>query len=93
MWHRKFGHIGVKGLKCLLTEELVDGFTVDEHSPSFDCNACIQVKQERSPYPKHMLTRSEHPGKLTHTDVWGPARVTTMSGVRYYVSFVNNHTH
>ncbi|KIJ07359.1 hypothetical protein PAXINDRAFT_39951, partial [Paxillus involutus ATCC 200175] len=76
--HRKFGYIGVKGLKCLLAEGLVDGFTVNEHSPSFDCEACIQVKQEHSSYLKHVSTQSEHPGELTHTDVWGPAQVTGM---------------
>ncbi|KIJ06747.1 hypothetical protein PAXINDRAFT_91545, partial [Paxillus involutus ATCC 200175] len=51
-----FGHIGVKGLKHLLTEGLVNGFTVNEHSPSFECDACIQAKQEHSPYPQHMST-------------------------------------
>ena len=31
-------------------------------------------------------------GELTHTDVWGPARVSFLHGYHYYVSFIDDAT-
>ena len=32
------------------------------------------------------------PGELTHTDVWGPAHVSSLQGYRYYVSIIDDVT-
>ena len=72
-WHKKLGHVSLEGLKNLLHKDLVDGFNVDKQSPEFECNACIQAKHSRAPFPKEAESRAERPGELTHTDVWGPA--------------------
>jgi hypothetical protein len=68
-WHRKFGHVSASGLQRLLTGNLVDGFDVDENSVMDDCDACIQAKQSRTPFPEKAKFRSQEPGELTHTDV------------------------
>lgn len=91
-WHRKYRHIGTTGLKCLLADKLVDGFNVDETSTIGDCDACIQAKQSRAPFPKRAKSRSKEPGELTHTDVWGPARTTSWSGMRYNITFIDDCT-
>ena len=36
--------------------------------------------------------RDWEPGELTHTDVWGPARVPSLQGYRYYISFIEDAT-
>ncbi|OAX36366.1 hypothetical protein K503DRAFT_311211 [Rhizopogon vinicolor AM-OR11-026] len=40
-WHKRFGHISYTGLKQLYQQGLVDGMSVDENSPTPDCEACI----------------------------------------------------
>ena len=50
-WHRRFGHIGVKGLQRLQRERLVDGLTVVP-SQIVDCPSCIEAKQSRLPFPR-----------------------------------------
>jgi transposase InsO family protein len=91
-WHHKYGHVSATGLKRLLADKLVDRFEVDETLMMGDCDACIQAKQSHVPFPKKAKSRSKEPGELTHTDVWGPARTTSWSGMRYNITFIDNST-
>ena len=72
-WHRCLGHIGITGLQKLHGKNLVDGFSMIDSPQNFDCEACIKSKQTRLPLPKMVGHQELVPGKLTHTDVWGPA--------------------
>ncbi|GBE87024.1 hypothetical protein SCP_1002700 [Sparassis crispa] len=92
-WHRRYGHLGFTGLEKLYKENLVEGLTVDENSmPLTQCEACVQAKQARRAYPKEVEDRSQMPGELTHSDVWGPARVVSIAGSHYYISFTDDCT-
>ena len=68
-WHKKFRHVGLDGLKHLYQKDLVQGLDVDEHSPVFDCTACIQAKQAHAPSPKEATQCAKLPGELMHTDL------------------------
>ena len=50
--HRKYGHIGITGLKYLIKNQLVDGINIDENSSMPKCEACIQGKQTRHSFLK-----------------------------------------
>jgi hypothetical protein len=91
-WHKRFGHIGISGLKRLLKGNLVDGLHVDEELPFPDCEACIQAKHAHNPFPRNTENRSKIPGELTHMDVWGPARTTAILGAKYYITFIDDCT-
>ena len=75
-WHKHFGHIGVTGLRYIYQHNLVEGLTVDQHSVFRNCEACIQVKQSQTPFPHSTQQTTTYVGELTHTDLWGPARIT-----------------
>jgi hypothetical protein len=63
------------GLRKIHDNDLVTGFDVDESSiPKGRCEACIQAKQHKRPFPGESKDRSDVPGEFTHSDVWGPAR-------------------
>ncbi|KAJ8585688.1 hypothetical protein M405DRAFT_720029, partial [Rhizopogon salebrosus TDB-379] len=85
-----FGHIAYSGLKRLYREKLVDGMIIDENSPMPECEACIQAKQTRDPFPRDTENHSEIQGELTHSDVWGPARTQSIGGSRYFISFIDD---
>jgi len=91
-WHKRFGHVGLSGLQRLKKGKMVDGFDVNENVPFQECVACIEAKQALNPFPKIAENRSTKPGELTHTDVWGPARTTAISGARYYITFIDDCT-
>jgi len=88
--HRRYGHVAYSGLKRLYREKLVDGINIDENSPMPDCEACIQAKQTRDPFPRVSDNRSRITGELTHSDVWGPSRTQSIGGSRYFISFIDD---
>jgi hypothetical protein len=89
-WHRRYGHVAYSGLQRLNRESLVDSMTIDENSPMQQCEACIQAKQARDPFPSATENRSETLGELTHSDVWGPAPTDSVGGSRYFISFIDD---
>ncbi|CAG8746746.1 4113_t:CDS:2, partial [Acaulospora colombiana] len=92
-WHRRFGHIAISSLEILKKHGLVIGLEVDETSkPSKKCEACIQAKITRKPFPQESDRKTERPGDLTYSDVWGPARVESLGKSKYYISFTDHHT-
>src|SRR5262249_47456687 len=56
-------------------------------------DACAKARQSRNPVPKERQgERSKAQGELVYTDVWGPAKVKTPSGMRYFITFTDDHT-
>jgi hypothetical protein len=88
-WHKRFGHIGYKGLQRLKDLNLVQGLSVDPESPKLDCVACTEAKQTQEPYKKLMRTKRD-PGELTHIDVWGKYDTVSIGGYQYYILLVDD---
>jgi hypothetical protein len=55
------------------------------------CDACELGKHTRSTYPSIGL-RSCEPFMMIHSDVWGPCSVTSFSGFKWFVTFIDYHT-
>ena len=91
-WHWRYGHISRSALQMLEREKLVNGLNIDQSSiPSSACKACIKAKQTHCPFPAEAENRSEIPGERFMSDVWGPARVTSIGGWKYYISFSDDN--
>jgi hypothetical protein len=58
---------------------------------NFTCNTCILAKSHRVSYPVSM-NKSTILFALIHSDVWGPSPITTASGHRWFVIFVDDCT-
>ena len=91
-WHRRLGHIAISRLCNLHGKNLVDGFSLCDSPQDFECKACIKAKTERKSVLNLHTLCERKPGELTHTDVWGPAQVTSLHRYRYYVSFIDDAT-
>ena len=90
-WHCRYGHISISALRQLEKEGLVSGLTIDQSSiPSKTCIACTEAKQAHQPFPKEAENRSDTPGERVMSDVWGPARVVSIGGWKYYISFTDD---
>ena len=46
----------------------------------------------KTPFPNH-VSNTEYPFQLVHSNVWGPAPVTSVLDHRFYVIFVDDFTH
>ena len=85
LWHFRLGHPNFTYMKYLFPNL----FTKIDVS-SLSCDVCIRVKHRVSfssqPY------KPTQPFTLIHSDVWGPSKVTTSSGKRWFVTFIDDHT-
>ena len=71
---------------------MVNGLNIDQSSiPSKTCEVCIEAKQAHRPFPAEAENRSEIPGERFMSDIWGPARVTSIGGWKYYISFCDDN--
>ena len=80
------GHLANQVLKLLKgTLKLTN---IDHGAP---CDVCHKAKQTRDPFPL-----SEHKtsvfGDLIHLDVWGPYKVVSREGFRYFLTIVDDFT-
>ena len=74
------------------SQELVTGLPVFKVADMQKvCEACQFGKQAKSAFPhdKHV---SSNVLEVVHSDVWGPAKTTSMGGCTFYVTFIDDHT-
>ena len=71
LWHCHLGHIGVKRMKKLQTDELLESLDYE----SFDtCKPCLMGKMTKTPFSRTM-ERANDLLEITHTDVCGPMSI------------------
>ena len=68
VWHRWFGHLGVRNLQKLAKDKLADGFDYDPSKGIDICKSCTEGKHHQSRFPTSGGKRSEEPLGLVHTD-------------------------
>jgi GAG-pre-integrase domain/Integrase core domain len=86
MWHKRLGHPSFGYLRKLYPS-LFSGY---EHE-TFSCVACIKAKSHRVHF-SNSLNKRTNPFDLIHSDVWGPSPVSSSSGNRWFVLFIDNCT-
>lgn len=93
IWHRRFGHLNEKSLQTLASQQLVYDFDYHISKPMPFCKACVEGKLHRTPFPSGGRKRAETPLDLVHSDVCGPIGTESLSGAKYFVTFVDDKTH
>ena len=94
LWHRHLCHLGINGVKRLISSNLVDGLVLTSNTPFPPlCQSCIHGKQHREPFPQKSFTRATEVLGLIHSDVHGPLPVQTPQGHRYWITFIDDKSH
>ena len=57
----------------------------------FFCDACQYGKSHALPFPVSSY-HAKSPLKLIHSDLWGPAPITSSEGFRYYIHFLDDYS-
>ena len=85
-WHWRFGHAGAYCLKRLKSS--VEGITNKLHpnKGEKDCSACLHSKMIRV-QNKGSTPRATRSLERVFSDIWGPYRVDSLGGNRYFVTF------
>ena len=92
--HHRLGCVSPGVAKQLAEKELVPGVHVDTSLGNMVfCESCIYTKATWKPVVKVQEEEwaAELRGKV-HTDLWGSARVATIKGCRYYITFTDGKT-
>ncbi|GJS62522.1 retrotransposon protein, putative, ty3-gypsy subclass [Tanacetum coccineum] len=83
LWHTRLGHPADQVLNMFHKV-----LQMSKGSHVSLCDTCHRAKQTREPFPL-----SEHKtstvGDLIHLDLWGPYKVTSREGFRYFLTVVN----
>ena len=86
VWHCRLGHPSFSYLKHLFS-----ALFKKVNPLSFQCESCLLAKSQRKSYIQKPYQASK-PFYLFHSDVWGPSKVTTVSGKKWFVTFIDDHT-
>ena len=86
LWHCRLGHIGVKRMKKLHADGLLESLDFD----SLDtCEPCLMGKMTKTPFSGTM-ERASDLLEIIHTDVCGPMSVEARGGYRYFLTFTDD---
>ncbi|KAL3533483.1 hypothetical protein ACH5RR_007004 [Cinchona calisaya] len=88
LWHLRYGHLNVKGLKLLEQKGMVLGL------PKIDsldlCEGCIYGKQTRKPFSIGKAWRASTCLELIHADLCGPMNTESLGGSCYFLLFTDD---
>jgi transposase InsO family protein len=90
VWHFRLGHLNFKDVKKLKDDEMVRDLSLGKMDKEITCETCIKGKQTRLPFPKSTENSKRELLELIHTDICGPMRVTSPSGARYFITFIDD---
>ena len=81
--------MSVKGMQILHSRKLLPD--LKQVSLEFYEN-CVYGKHKRVGFIRVGKQKKSEKLDLVHTDVWGPSQVQSLSGSRYYVTFIDDAT-
>nr|GEZ12794.1 ribonuclease H-like domain-containing protein [Tanacetum cinerariifolium] len=86
VWHCRLGHPANQVLKLL--KGSLNLSNIDHEGP---CEVCYKAKQTRDSFPLSE-NKSTVFGQLMHMDVWGPYKVISREGFRYFLTIVDDYS-
>ena len=89
-WHRRFGHLGMKNLQKLATDQLVNGLDYDVTKDIKFCEPRVDGKHRHSSFPKSGGRRATKLLEIVHNDVCERLEAKSLSGAEYFVTFIND---
>ena len=89
VWHHKLGHPSDSVLWTALSS-FNSTVSCNDSISSFGnhCKHCLSGKMHKLTFNKSVFLASK-PLKLVHSDVWGPAPITSTNDFRYYLVFID----
>lgn len=88
LWHRRMGHLHQKSL-LKLSSGLATGINFKAQKDIEPCISCLKGKQTRIPFPK-FGTRATSMLELIHSDLCGDMECSSISGARYFLTFIDD---
>ncbi|KAI5338837.1 hypothetical protein L3X38_018109 [Prunus dulcis] len=90
LWHKRLGHMSEKGPQILAKREELTG--MKKGMPLKSCTHCSVGKQHRASFQHGHAQRKPNVMDVVYSDVCGPMTTSTLSGARYFVTFIDYHS-
>ncbi|GKA21706.1 retrovirus-related pol polyprotein from transposon TNT 1-94 [Tanacetum coccineum] len=88
VWHKRLSHIGEAGLHELERRDMLGKKGLGKLE---FCENCVLGKSTRVSFGRGQH-KTEGVVDYVHADLWGPSRVESMSGCRYFFSIVDDYS-
>ena len=85
LWHMRLGHIPMGVLRRIKVFNNCSSLSLKQ------CSICPQARQTRIPFPISN-SKADANFDLVHMDVWGPYKLPTHNGKRYFLTLVDDHS-
>lgn len=82
LWHQRLGHMSISRMHMLPF--------LSQNLSLTHCKVCPKSKQTRLSFPKASLSNTSSLFELIHMDIWGPFRIPTYNGERYFLTIVDD---
>ena len=86
LWHCRLGHIGVKRMKKLHTDGLLESL---DYESLGTCEPCLMGKMTKTPFSGTM-ERATNLLEIIHTDVCGPMNIEARGRYHYFLIFTDD---
>ena len=86
LWHCRLGHIGVKRLKKLHADGLLESLDYESFKT---CEPCLMGRMTKTPFSGTM-ERASDLLEIIHTYVCGPMSVEARGGYHYFLTFIDD---
>ncbi|CAI7839666.1 unnamed protein product [Closterium sp. NIES-53] len=91
-WHERLCHINILMLQKLVKDGSLKGLEVKGAAKEIgSCPTCLETKFTKFPFSSG-TGPAKAPLALVHMDVVGPTRAPSLSGSRYFLTIVDDHT-
>ncbi|CAI7753894.1 unnamed protein product [Closterium sp. NIES-54] len=91
-WHERLCHISIPMLQKLVKDGSLKGLEVKGAAREIgSCPTCLETKFTKFPFSSG-TGPAKAPLALVHMDVVGPTRAPSLSGSRYFLTIVDDHT-
>ncbi|KAI5348232.1 hypothetical protein L3X38_001119 [Prunus dulcis] len=91
IWHKRMGHLHLKGLHQLKEKEMVHGLPYLEDVNEV-CGGCQLGKKHREWFPKDQAWRASTPLKLIHMDLCGLMQNESLASNKYFMLLIDDFT-
>ena len=86
IWHKRLGHIPSSVMSKISGLDI--HCTTDKCDP---CYVCLLAKQCKLPFASSSSIAAK-PFDLVHCDIWGPYRISSYNGCRYFLTVVDDYS-
>ncbi|WJZ84553.1 hypothetical protein VitviT2T_004153 [Vitis vinifera] len=86
LWHRRLGHLSSSRLDFMAKHLL--NFPFQSNNA---CDVCALAKQRRLPFSVSSISSVRH-FELIHCDIWGPYKIDSLSGAKYFLTIVDDYS-